>query len=250
LSSTCNLLAQLQVERAERLVEEQHRGVVDERAGQRDALLLAAGELARAGALAAAQADELERLGHTALDLGHGHLAALEAERDVAAHVEVLEERVALEHRVDVAPVRRHVGDGLALEQDPSLARLLESGDHAQRRRLAAARGAEQGEELAAGDREVHVAHRGVLAEALPDALDRDGGVAIGAARRRADRGAARRRGVRHAPSRPSSTPSPLSRRPSRRGSATARPIVRTETASIRVPIALIVGVTPKRIAE
>jgi hypothetical protein len=54
LSSTCNLLAQLQVERAERLVEEQHRGVVDERAGQRDALLLAAGELARAGALAAA----------------------------------------------------------------------------------------------------------------------------------------------------------------------------------------------------
>ena len=41
-------LAQLQVERAERLVEQQHRGPVDERAGERDALLLAARELAPA----------------------------------------------------------------------------------------------------------------------------------------------------------------------------------------------------------
>ena len=43
-----HLLAQLQVERAERLVEQQHLRPVDERAGERDPLLLAAGELARA----------------------------------------------------------------------------------------------------------------------------------------------------------------------------------------------------------
>ena len=42
-----HLLAQLQVERAERLVEKQHLRLVDERARERDALLLAAGELAR-----------------------------------------------------------------------------------------------------------------------------------------------------------------------------------------------------------
>ena len=53
-----------------------------------------------------------------------------------------------------------------------------------------------------------------------------------------------------HAVSRPTSTPSPLSRRPSRRGSAMASPISTAETASMSVPIALIVGVTPKRIAE
>ena len=57
-----HLLAQLQVERAERLVEQQHRGPVDERPGQRDALLLAARQLARPGLLAARAADELERL--------------------------------------------------------------------------------------------------------------------------------------------------------------------------------------------
>ena len=41
------LLAQAQVERAERLVEQQRPRPVDERAGERDALLLAAGELRR-----------------------------------------------------------------------------------------------------------------------------------------------------------------------------------------------------------
>ena len=40
-----HLLAQLQVEGAERLVEQQHLRTVDERAGQRDALALTAGEL-------------------------------------------------------------------------------------------------------------------------------------------------------------------------------------------------------------
>ena len=43
-----HLLAQLEVERAERLVEQQHARAVDDRAGERDALALAAGELRRA----------------------------------------------------------------------------------------------------------------------------------------------------------------------------------------------------------
>ena len=64
-----HLLAQLQVERAERLVEQQHGRAVDERARERDALLLAAGELARPRLLAPAQLDELERLRHARADL-------------------------------------------------------------------------------------------------------------------------------------------------------------------------------------
>ena len=42
-----HLLAELEVERAERLVEEQHARVVDERAAEGDALLLPARELPR-----------------------------------------------------------------------------------------------------------------------------------------------------------------------------------------------------------
>ena len=45
-------LAQLLVERAQRLVEQQHLGALDDRAGQRHALLLAARELVRAALLA------------------------------------------------------------------------------------------------------------------------------------------------------------------------------------------------------
>ena len=54
-----HLLAELQVERAQRLVEQQHLGVVDQRAGQRHALLLAAGQLRRLAALEADQVDQL-----------------------------------------------------------------------------------------------------------------------------------------------------------------------------------------------
>jgi hypothetical protein len=42
-----HLLAELEVERAERLVEQQDLRVVDDRAGERDPLALAAGQLRR-----------------------------------------------------------------------------------------------------------------------------------------------------------------------------------------------------------
>ena len=46
-SSICICAAQLEVERAQRLVEQQHAGLVDQRAAERDPLLLAAGQLGR-----------------------------------------------------------------------------------------------------------------------------------------------------------------------------------------------------------
>ena len=55
-------LAQLQVERAERLVEQEHGGPVDERPCHRDALLLPARELAGKALAEALEPDERERL--------------------------------------------------------------------------------------------------------------------------------------------------------------------------------------------
>ena len=51
------------VERAERLVEQQHLGLGDQRAGDRDALAHAAGQLRRPGLLEALEADELDEVG-------------------------------------------------------------------------------------------------------------------------------------------------------------------------------------------
>ena len=64
-----HLLAELQVEGAERLVEEQDGGPVDQGPGERDALGLAAGDLVRLAVLEARQLDELEHVGDAALDL-------------------------------------------------------------------------------------------------------------------------------------------------------------------------------------
>ena len=62
--------ADARVERAERLVEEQHLGLDRERAGQAHALALAAGELRRIALGEALQLHELEQLVHARLDLG------------------------------------------------------------------------------------------------------------------------------------------------------------------------------------
>ena len=56
--------ADVGVERAERLVEQQHARLDRERAGERHALALAARELRRVALVEAAEADELEQLVH------------------------------------------------------------------------------------------------------------------------------------------------------------------------------------------
>ena len=148
-----HLLAQLQVQRAERLVEEQHRRSIHERASQRHALPLAARELAGPPPVEALQADHAERLLHAGVALGAADLADHQAVADVVGHVHVREEGVVLEDRVDVALVRRPIGDVPAVKQHAAFRRQVEAGDHAQRRGLAGAGRPEQREELAARDR-------------------------------------------------------------------------------------------------
>ena len=64
-----HLLAQLEVEGAEGLVEEEHGGLVDERTGERHALRLAARDLAGLALLEALQLDQREHLGDALADL-------------------------------------------------------------------------------------------------------------------------------------------------------------------------------------
>ncbi len=150
-----HLLAQLQVERAERLVEQQRPRPVDQGPGQRDALLLAAGHLPRGAFLHAGERDDLHHLADAAADLGLGDLLALQAEGHVLVHGEVREQRVRLEDHVDVALVRGDPGDVAPVQVDRPGGGLLEPRDHPHGRGLAAAGRAEQGEELPRADGEV-----------------------------------------------------------------------------------------------
>ena len=75
------------------------------------------------------------------------------------AHRHVRIEGVILEHHGDVAVARAQVIDDLAGDLDGAVAGILEAGDGAQQRALAAARRADQHGELLVGDVEVDAAH-------------------------------------------------------------------------------------------
>ena len=173
-SSSCIDLAQLQVQGAEGLVEQQGLGQVDQGAGERDALLLAAGELVRLALRHVGQAHDLEQLHHAGLDDVVRRLLVAQAERHVLEHVHVGEQRVVLEHGVDVALVGRGARDVLAVQQDPPGGGLFEPGDHPQRGGLAAARRTEHREELALGDVEVGGLDRDVVPEPLAHPVEPD----------------------------------------------------------------------------
>jgi hypothetical protein len=90
------------------------------------------------------------------------------------------EDGVGLEDGVDGATVRGDAPHGLSGDGDLTLGRLLEAGDHAQRRRLAAPGRPEQREELALVDLQRETIHRHELPEAFGDPRQFDGHAAPG----------------------------------------------------------------------
>ena len=162
-----HLLAQLEVEGAERLVEQQHRRLVRQRARERDALLLTARELARVPLAVALEPHRRQGLLHALLDLFAGELLALWAERHVLGHGHVREQGVGLEHHVRVAFVGRQAGGVSSVHQDPALGRGLEPGEHPQGRGLATSARPQQREELPATHVEADAVDGHDLAEAL-----------------------------------------------------------------------------------
>jgi hypothetical protein len=97
-----------------------------------------------------------------------------QSEGDVVEHRHVAEQRVVLEHEADLALAHMGVGGVLAIQQHTPCVGLLQAGNDAQQRRLAAARGAEQRHQLTGGKVQRHIAQGGEVAEALVDVLDLD----------------------------------------------------------------------------
>src|SRR4030088_2502777 len=169
--------------------EQQPLGPNDERARQRDALLLPAGELARLAILQALELNERERLGDPARDLGLGDPAHLEAVADIGRHAHVREQRVLLKHDPALAPMGRNVRDPSAINCDLAAVRHQEAGNEVKQRGLAAARGAEQRHQLAATDEQRYGGGGRRLAEAFGNAVELHGDVfAVRPACRRCDR--------------------------------------------------------------
>ena len=131
-----HVLAELQIERAERLVEQQQRRLEDEAPRDRDALLLAARELVDALRLRAGKSDALQHRVDTARDLRARDTAPREAVADVVADRHHREQREVLEHHVDGPPVRRHAAHRGAADPHVTLVGREEPGDDPQQRGL------------------------------------------------------------------------------------------------------------------
>ena len=151
------LAAELEVQGAERLVEQQHVRAVGERAGERHPLLLAAGELVGLALLECLEPDQRQGVADAPSHLVLGHALALGPEGDVVADRQVRKQRVVLEHHVHGPLVGWLAGHVAVAQQDAAARRQLEAADHPQGRRLAAARWAQEREELAGGHLEGHV---------------------------------------------------------------------------------------------
>ena len=150
----------LRVERAERLVEQQHLRLDRQRARERHPLPLPARQLRRVALAEAVELDQRQELGDLAAPLLLRHLADAEPEGDVRLDGHVLEERVALEHEAEAALLgrqARHVG---VAEQHLAGVGLLEPGDHPQHRRLPRPRRPEQRGDAARRRDERDVRHR------------------------------------------------------------------------------------------
>ena len=129
-----HFLAQLEVQCTERLVEQQDPRIVDQGPRDRHALLLPTRELAHAALFKPAQVDHFEHLANARGDLPVRQLFQPQPEGDVLVHVQMWEERVALEHGVHRALVGRQGVDPLAVKKNVTLQRLDESTDDPQRR--------------------------------------------------------------------------------------------------------------------
>ena len=171
------LAADLGIERAEGLVEEQQARLDGERPGKRDTLALAAGKLGREAARKPVEPDQTQQFQDAVADLGLARPAGArprgEAEGDVVEDAHVAEERVVLEDEADMALADAEPKSVLAGEQHQAGGGEIEAGEDAQERRLAGARGPEQGDELAGVDIERNAMERRRRPEQALDGLDR-----------------------------------------------------------------------------
>ena len=139
-----------------RLVHEQDVRVRGERAGHADALLLPARQLAGV-AVAVARRVETDHVEQFVRARGDALLVPLEQPRH-DAHVvgdgEVREQRATLDDVADLAAqvVDLVVLDVVTVDRDATTRRVDEPVDHLERRRLAAAGGADEHDHLAGGD--------------------------------------------------------------------------------------------------
>ena len=169
-----HVLAQLEVERGERLVQQQDFRAADERAGYGDALLLTAGKTGDAAVLKAGERDHAEHLVDALIYLVTRDFLLAQRESDVLKNVEMREQGVALENGVYIALIRRQLVYILAHEDDVALVGGGEAADETERSGLAAAGRAKQREKFVVVDIKIDMIQHDLAVKGLCDVFQLD----------------------------------------------------------------------------
>ena len=157
LQFAVHALAGESIERAERLIHQQHFRIAREAAHDRRALLHPAAELVRIFVLETGESGDRQIFAHRAFARRAIAAADLQGEDDVLPHGHPRQQRRVLEHDADGAG---RAGDRLVSERHLARVGRVEAGEQPQHRALAAARRADDGDELAVPHRQVHVVER------------------------------------------------------------------------------------------
>ncbi len=147
-------VANLRVQRRQRLIQQQYFGAHRDGAGDRHALLLATGELAGIALGVGGHADDGQRL----FDALGGQAARLalgaQAERHIVLDAHMRKQRVVLYHHAQAALIRWHVGDIDVTDGNTPGGGLHEAGDRPQHGGFTRTGGADQRQHFAGGDGE------------------------------------------------------------------------------------------------
>ena len=171
-------LANLCIECAERLVEQKHARLDGKGAGERDALALAARNLARETGFQPLKLHEIQQAVYaTCYFAGVWPFFArahAQSEGDIAEDCHVPEQRILLEDEADTALTQRERRRVLAVEADRAFLGCGQPRNGAQKRRLAGAGGTEQREQFARPHRERDILQRGESAVGLAQPFNVD----------------------------------------------------------------------------
>src|SRR2546425_3615536 len=158
---------QLRVQVPQRLAQQEARGPAPDRPARPHALPLAAGQLFGFAVQQLLNPQHLGRFLDPPVDLRLRIFAQPQPERHVVVHRHVRVQRIVLEHHGDVSILGWDVIHPAFANEDIAGCRLLEPGDEAQRRRLAATRWTDQHGKLLVRNLQRDLIHRGHGAEFL-----------------------------------------------------------------------------------
>ena len=167
--------ARLRIEADGRLVEEQHAGVMDERARDLEPSFHAGRERPHQAVAPLRELDQMQHLVDPALAPRRRHAIDEAVEIEVLVHGQAIVERGLLEHHAEAAPRLQRMGDDVDAADPRGAAVGLEDGaEDVEQRGLAGAVRAEQREQLVRPHREADIVQRQRAAIALGHAVDHD----------------------------------------------------------------------------